>query len=538
MMVLATIIAIESTLIGLLLHERGVGQRARRASAEQTEYDQLIAELTLDTAHVDVRNERPGGLDGALARIGTYAGADEAILDQYGHGPNDPPLRMIWSPTTGASVTPSKNGSQDNPLELSLVADEADIGRLTLCRRNGGTTAWSPRLVERLRAAVELITSAMARAQATRAARRGEELNRAVLASLSAQVAILDQDGTIIRVNETWRGLAQYMGVPRERDGFCGMNYLDECRRAEERGCPDAHEVRQGIRQVLDRRQWSFRYEYHVNSPEARWYEMRVDRLEYGETGAIVTHLDITERRLAELRAEETRRQIAHMGRVATVGELTAAVSHELRQPLASIRANAEAGLMMLGRKTPDLREAVNVFKDLIEDVERATEIVEHVRLLLRRGEEESREVDVNEICRQALHLLHRDALFRRTHLDLLLEPRLKPVVGDPVQLQQVVLNLALNALDAASTSTDERAVTIRTANEENMVAVSIRDTGPGLPPEVSKHLFEPFFSTKSEGLGMGLSIVASIVERHHGRIGAENHPARGAVFRVLLPMR
>jgi len=226
------------------------------------------------------------------------------------------------------------------------------------------------------------------------------------------------------------------------------------------------------------------------------------------------------------------------MGRVATVGELTAAVSHELRQPLASIRANAEAGLMMLGRKTPDLREAVNVFKDLIEDVERATEIVEHVRLLLRRGEEESREVDVNEICRQALHLLHRDALFRRTHLDLLLEPRLKPVVGDPVQLQQVVLNLALNALDAASTSTDERAVTIRTANEENMVAVSIRDTGPGLPPEVSKHLFEPFFSTKSEGLGMGLSIVASIVERHHGRIGAENHPARGAVFRVLLPMR
>jgi signal transduction histidine kinase len=385
-----------------------------------------------------------------------------------------------------------------------------------------------------------LIAGAMARARDARAVREGELLNRAVLASLSTQIAILDSNGTIIRVNDAWRQRAFSADVGVDRDAFLGQNYLDECLRAEERGCREAGDVRHGIESVLDRGEWHFRHEYNWSSPDVRWYELRVDRLEHEDGGAIITHIDVTDRRLAEVKAEETRRQLTHLGRVAMVGELAAAVSHELRQPLAAIRANAEAGTQLLAKSPPDLCEATQIFRDIVEDDIRATSIIEHIRLLLRKEAPISSTVDLNEICRQAVHLLKRDALLRRTRLELSLESQLTPIAGDPIQLQQVVLNLALNALDSASASAGDSAVTVSTAWREGEIEIAVRDTGPGLAPDVERHLFESFFSTKEQGLGMGLSIVRSIVERHHGRVRAENDAtpgsAGGAVFRVLLP--
>src|SRR5206468_10913583 len=140
-----------------------------------------------------------------------------------------------------------------------------------------------------------------------------------------------------------------------------------------------------------------------------------------------------------ELRAEETRRQIAHLGRVAMVGELAAAVSHELRQPLAAIRANAEAGALLLAKSPPDLYEATRIFRDIVDDDVRAADIIDHILLLLRKDKPANGTVDLNEICRQAVHLLKRDALLRRTRLELSLESKLAPVAGDAIQLQQVV---------------------------------------------------------------------------------------------------
>ena len=142
-----------------------------------------------------------------------------------------------------------------------------------------------------------------------------QELNRAVLTSLSAQIAILDRDGTIIRVNEAWRDGARFGEVETHGDAFVGWNYLEECRRAEARGSEEAGKVRRGVEAVLERREWPFRHEYRWSAPDEHAYEIFVDRLQVSEGGAIVTHLDITDRRVAERRAEETRRQVAHMGR-------------------------------------------------------------------------------------------------------------------------------------------------------------------------------------------------------------------------------
>jgi signal transduction histidine kinase len=238
---------------------------------------------------------------------------------------------------------------------------------------------------------------------------------------------------------------------------------------------------------------------------------------------------------LAELRLDEQRRQIAHMGRVAIVGELAATVSHDLRQPLAAIRANAEVALRLVELSAPrdQLRE---ILCDIVADDKRAAEIIDHIRTLLRKDQPTETTVDLNEICAVATALLERDAQFRGTELMLSCAPGAALVRGDPVQLQQVVMNLALNAIDAAAVSSGERVIAISTVVDEGGVELSVRDTGPGLAPEVAPHLFESFYSTKSQGLGMGLVIVRSIADRHGGRVHAENSTTGGAVFRVFFP--
>jgi len=372
------------------------------------------------------------------------------------------------------------------------------------------------------------------RAQAATAAE--EELNRAVLASVSTQIAILDREGTIIRVNAAWRELARDAGTDSALDAFVGWNYLDECRRAERRGCAEAREARLGIEAVLDGSCWPFRYEFDAAPPYEHRHELFVDRLQLSAGGAIVTHLDITERRLAEQRIEETRRQVAHMGRLAVVGELGAAISHELRQPLAAIRANAQAGAMLLAGSPPDLPEVQAILQDIVADDVRAVEVIEGVRRLLRKEAPRSATVDLNELCRDAARLLQREASLRGIRLDLTLATAAPVVIGDPAQLRQLVLNLGLNALEA-SASTERRTVVLRTSVRAEHAEVTVHDSGPGLSADAQSRVFEAFYSTKADGLGLGLTIVRSVAERHHGRVWAENHPMGGAVFGVALPM-
>lgn len=236
--------------------------------------------------------------------------------------------------------------------------------------------------------------------------------------------------------------------------------------------------------------------------------------------------------------ADEAWRQVAHIGRVATIGELAATISHELRQPLTAIRSNAEVGTKLLSQEAPDLHEVKQVLEEIVADNVRASGVIDHVRELLRKEQPRMTTVDVNEICRNAVSLLRRDWRARGVTVDLALEPHLSPVTGSPVELQQVVLNLGLNALEAVANSVGDRIVTIGTMNRSEAVELFVKDTGPGLTRENQSRLFESFYSTKPHGLGMGLAIVRSIAERHRGRALAENASPGGAVFRVILSTR
>jgi C4-dicarboxylate-specific signal transduction histidine kinase len=245
-------------------------------------------------------------------------------------------------------------------------------------------------------------------------------------------------------------------------------------------------------------------------------------------------------RRVRALReVQESRHQLAHIGRVATLGELTAAISHELRQPLAAIRANAEAGVMVLDRMPSDLSEAREAFRDIASDDVRAVEVLDRIRALVRKDDPIVASVDLNEVCARSSELLMYDAVQRGVQLRLSLQPDLPPVIGDSVQLQQVVMNLVLNAMDAAQASPRTRDVVLGTSATRSgeEVEIFVRDTGPGLTSEAQLRAFEPFYSTKTQGLGMGLAIVRTIVERHRGRVHAENVNEGGALFRVALPV-
>jgi C4-dicarboxylate-specific signal transduction histidine kinase len=232
----------------------------------------------------------------------------------------------------------------------------------------------------------------------------------------------------------------------------------------------------------------------------------------------------------------EAQRQVAHLGRVAIVGELGSTISHELRQPLTAIRVNAELGMKLLDKSSPDIDEARQVMEDVVADSARASATIEEIRLMLRMQSTATTALDINAVSERAITLLRNDAATRGVRLDLALAPGLPRVRGNPVELQQAILNLALNAFDAVASAGPPRNVVIGTTAANGGVELYVHDTGPGLSAEVRARLFDPFFTTKEHGLGMGLPIARTLVEQQGGSVVAENNANGGAIFRIILP--
>lgn len=243
-------------------------------------------------------------------------------------------------------------------------------------------------------------------------------------------------------------------------------------------------------------------------------------------------------RQLAEL--ERTRRQeveLAHSSRLSIMGELSASMAHELNQPLTAILTNAQAGQRFLAAGEPDWVEFSDILKDIAHDTTRARDVIRHLRALVKKSEREFTRLDVNETIREVVGFLHGDIVARNVHVELQLAKDLPLAEGDRIQLQQVIINLLLNAFDAMSGQpVPARRVVVSTETDSpTSIRVSVLDGGSGIPPDKLDKIFEPFFTTKHEGMGMGLSITRSIVESHGGRIWAENVATHGAVLRFTL---
>jgi signal transduction histidine kinase len=243
-------------------------------------------------------------------------------------------------------------------------------------------------------------------------------------------------------------------------------------------------------------------------------------------------------RKFSEVQSRQRMAELAHVNRFSTAGELTASIAHEINQPLGSILTNAETANAILKSPSPDIAELKEIVSDILQDDRRASEVIRRMRSLLKKAPFELKNIDLNDLVRETVQFLSSLAVGRKFELFSVITPDALPIAGDRIQLQQVILNLVVNGIDAMKdTSSENRIISIRTTRVENFAELSVSDRGPGIPEGKLKEVFEPFFTSKAEGMGMGLSIARTIVEAHNGQIWAENRDGGGALFRIRLPL-
>jgi PAS domain S-box-containing protein len=287
-----------------------------------------------------------------------------------------------------------------------------------------------------------------------------------------------------------------------------------------------------------------FEFDYRIVHPSGEIREIHtVGHPVFSPSGDLVeyvgTVIDITERKRADEERERLRQvqsDLAHLSRVTTMGELTASLAHEIRQPISAAVTNAKTCLRWLGRDEPDVAEACEAASRIVKDVTRAADIIGRISSLFKKGALQRELVDVNELAREMIVLLRSEASRYSISIRTELAEGLPKVMADRVQLQQVFMNLMLNGIDAMKGKTGGAELAIKSETDDGQLLISVSDTGVGLPPEQADQIFRAFFTTKDNGTGMGLPISRSIIESHGGRLWATGASGRGATFQFTLP--
>jgi PAS domain S-box-containing protein len=362
---------------------------------------------------------------------------------------------------------------------------------------------------------------------AERALQVSEERYREVVESQTDLVCRYLPDTTLTFVNEAY---CRYFG--RRREELIGRRFLELIPE------PGWQSMLEHIAS-MGRERRTLDHENEALLPDGRTgWQHWVNYAVVGQDGSVVEFQaigrDITDRK----RAEEARQNLAHASRLAVVGELTAMIAHEVNQPLGAILSNADAAEILLETKKPPLDEIRQILIDIRSNDLRASEAIRRIRALLQKREMEMHALDVNEMVADVLRLVTGDALRRRVQVHKEFAADLPAVLGDRVHLQQVLLNLIVNSMDAmADTPEADRQISVHTMrNGDNTIEVAVEDAGHGIPANTLSRVFESFFTTKKDGMGLGLSIARSIIEAHRGRIWVENNSRSGATFRFTLP--
>jgi PAS domain S-box-containing protein len=338
-------------------------------------------------------------------------------------------------------------------------------------------------------------------------------------------LCIANTDGYFLRLNPAWERILGYT-----RKELMAKRFLEFVH-------PDDVDITSKTVSTLASQQKIFLFEnrYRCKNGTYRWLQWSS-----APAGNLIyaAARDITEHKRAEAEAFQARRELLQLDRLSRMGELTASLAHELNQPLAAILSNAQAGLRFLQSGKIDLKEIREILHDIAQDDQRAGNVIRSLRSMMKREEVDRNLIILNNVLNEVIQIFHTESVFRNVRVETEFDGSLPPVLGDKVQLQQVVLNLILNAADAMSHNPlEQRQIILRTGVKDERVRVAVRDFGSGIDKEKLERIFEPFFTTKGTGLGMGLSVCRTIVEAHGGRIWAENNPDRGVTFVFELPI-
>jgi PAS domain S-box-containing protein len=370
------------------------------------------------------------------------------------------------------------------------------------------------------------------RSKAEQSLRESEERWRRLFENSSAGIALIDSDGRYVTANLALQRMLGY--TEAELKGLTVPEITHEEDRSRTEGI---------IAETIagERREYRIEQRYQRKNGGIVWADVSTVFVPASKDmpGVFSTVVvDITERKQAEAEARKHREELAHLSRVAMMGEMAGSLAHELNQPLTGIVNYASAGRRFIAKGRGEIPKLDGLFEAVVEDGRRAGEIIRGIRGMVQKGKEMRGPVNINDVIAGVLRLVHSDALEHHCALmtDLDLESSL--VEGDKVQLQQVLLNLIVNAFEAMTEiPVTQRRVIIRERQSDGRVIVSVRDFGAGLPMGEPQQIFEQFFSTKRNGMGMGLAIVRSIIVSHDGELGAENAEGGGALVHFSLPI-
>ena len=355
-----------------------------------------------------------------------------------------------------------------------------------------------------------------------------------VFTSLHGHVAVLNRYGRLIAVSRTWIEYSEANGGAASATGV-GANYLQVCDRAFDGGDQGAAQIAAGIRAVLSGNLPRFVMDYEC---AGKWYQLTASPLLRRDGGAVISHTDIGRLRLAELEADRLLTELSHVERVTLLGRFSAALAHELSQPLAAISLNAGVGEVMLNGGASDTAALQEILSAIQSDTARALNVISKLRILLRKDATALVAIDLNRLIDETVALASQHPALTGVPIRLRLARVIPFVRADAVQIQQVLLNLIHNSAEAMqAVPSRERGLVVRTRTDlESEVVVCVTDTGPGVTARDVERIFDAFITTKPDGMGIGLHVSRSIVVAHGGRIWAHRHCGRGARFCFSLP--
>jgi PAS domain S-box-containing protein len=549
-------------IIGLLVNRA----KRRRGEAEAT----LIADISSRFVNLP-----PGEVDGQILDaerlICEFLGLDRAVLWQWSkeappvltpthvytkEGQQGPGQRrqehypwFVQELLAGRTVAVSS--LKDLPAE---AADDRENCRLLGIKSNltiplsvGGESAvgvlgfntlrkerdWPDALVKSLQLVAQIFANALARKHADQVLHESEELNRATFEQAAVGMAHVGIDGRWLRVNSR---LCAIVGYPPEELLALTFQAITHPEDLE----PDLNFAARILSGEIKSYSMEKRYIRKDRSVVRVMLTVSLVRTAAGAPLHFIAVVeDITERRQAEMEAQELHANLAHAGRVTLLGQLASALAHELSQPLGAILRNAEAAEIILQKQSPDLEELRAIVTDILGDDQRAGLVIDRLRSLLKRRRVDLQPVELPGVISEVLSLVRANATARHLKLDYSPAQGLPMVRGDRIHLHQVLLNLIINAMDALDGCPPNRPCVQVRARRRDPATVEVRvsDNGPGIPGESLERLFEPFFTTKANGMGMGLPVSKTLVEAHGGRLWAENGPGGGACFCFTLPV-